>query len=217
VLIGVDGVPVGVDGTYEFRKNERLNFSHLIQSKQLGQNSAIRIVRDSREQTVNVKFADYVGLVPYPNYFKKPPYFIYGGLVFTVLSTDLLQSWGKEWWQKAPIDFLHYLVGKGRLNADNKKEIVVLLEVLPDDINIGYHDYRNEVIRTINGKTFSSFQEFIKLIRDNQAQPYTIFETEQSFPLIIQTKNIDTVDQNILLRNNIPARYSADVSGWMAR
>ena len=215
LILEIDGIPIGVDGTYEFRKNERLNFSHIIQEKQIGEKSTITVVRDGKKMSKSVEFKSYVGLVPYPNYFKKPPYYVYGGLVFTVLSTDLLQSYGKDWWQKAPIDLLSYLVGRARLNFDQKKEVVVLLEVLPDDINVGYHDYRNEVIRKVNDQEFTSFKDFVQLLQKNKKSDFTILETDQKLPLIITNKDIDRIDQNILNRNNISAQYSADVGQWL--
>lgn len=214
VLLEIDGVAIGVDGTYEFRKNERLNFSQLIQNKQIGEEVHVQLIRNGKKMDVPLPFKPYVGLIPYPNYFTKPPYFIYGGMVFTVLSHDLLQSFGNEWWQKAPIDFLHYLIGKGRLNAERKKEIVVLLEVLPDDVNVGYHDYHDDVIRKVNGQEFSSFEEFVSAIRKGKNGKFTVFETDQKLPIIIQNDNIDQIDHDIILRNNIPAQYSADVSKW---
>ena len=96
---------------------------------------------------------------------------VLSGLIFTVLSMDLIQTFGGRWWEKAPIDFLNYLIGKGRLNENQKKEIVVLLSVLPDDINIGYHRYKNEVIKTVNGHEFNSFKEFVSLI---EIKPLTL-------------------------------------------
>jgi len=214
IVLEVNGVAIGTDGTYQFRENERLIFSHLINRKQTGEKILIKISRQGKIITKNIRLSHFVSLVPYPNYFDKPPYYIYGGMVLTVLSSDLLRSWGKKWWEKAPINFMNYLVGLGSLNKNLKKEIIVLLNILPDNLNIGYHQYRNEVIEKINGKEFNSFKEFIMLLENNK-DDFTIFETDEQFKIIIDNKGIEKITDDIIRRNNIPKKYSEDVAAWL--
>lgn len=214
IIIEINGIPVGVDATFEFRQNERLLFSHLINDSHIGETIETKIIRDGKFATKQVKLHRFVGLIPYPHHFEKPPYYIQGGLIFTVLSVDLLQAFGGQWWEKAPMNFLHYLIGKGRLNKENKKEIVVLLDVLPDDINIGYHNFGNDIMETVNGQKFLSFKEFVALVENNKEE-YLIFETDQNEKIIINPHNISSITNQILLRNNITARYSDDVAEWI--
>jgi S1-C subfamily serine protease len=214
ILLSVNGVPIGMDGTFEFRPHERLAFSYLINSKQVGEKVSLEISRRKKLKIVQTAFDPYDGLIPPPQHFEKPPYYILGGLIFTVLSSDLLQSWGNPWWEKAPLDFLYYLIGNGRLNEDHKKEMVVMLAVLPDDINAGYHNLNNLVIEKVNGKTFKSFNEFVLLLEKNRAE-YTYIETTQHFPIILRTNAIAAADKGILERNNIPYPYSKDVAAWL--
>lgn len=213
-IIEVDGTPLAVDGTYEFRKNERLFFSHIINSKFIGDDLSLKIIREGKALVKNVKLASYINLVPPPDQFEKPTYYIYGGLIFSILSADLLKAWGPSWWEKAPVPYLNYVVGAGVLNIPGKKEVVVLLDVLPDDINVGYLDFGNEVITKVNGQEFKSFADFVKLVEQNKAK-YCVFETEQKVPIIVNTQNIDAVTKEILSRNSIPAQYSADVGVWL--
>lgn len=214
VILELDAVPIAMDGTFEFRENERLALSHLINSKQSGEAMKVKYKREGKVEIKDVVLKDFVGLVPFPNHYEKPPYYIYGGMIFTVLSTDLLESWGKEWWEKAPIGFLHYLLGSGRMNPERKQEKVVLLYVLPDDVSIGYHGHSNDVIEKVNGQEFNSFQEFVSLLEKNKER-FIIFETDTALEIILDTQDIQTVTENILKRNHIPDQYSADVSEWL--
>lgn len=214
VVMAIDDTPIAMDGTFNFRPGERLTLSYLINSKQIGATINITIIRDGKTKKIEVPLNTFISLIPHPNYQPKPSYYIYGGFVFTVLSMDLFNSWGKEWWEKSPIDFLSFLIGSRRLNTEKRKEIVVLLEVLPDNINVGYHGYRNEIINRVNGKSFLSFQEFLKLIHGNRENKI-IFETLQEVKIILPTDNIDARTADILKRNNIPAQYSEDVGGWI--
>jgi len=214
IILEVNGVPLGMDGTFEFRDNERLGFSYLIHNQQIGQSISLKVVRDGNVEEKDVLFKPPADLIPQPNFFEKPPYYIYGGLVFTVLSADLLQSWGPQWWEKAPLAFMAYLTGEGRLNLARKKELVVLLQVLPDDVNIGYHDANNEVIHKVNGQEFESFQEFVILLAKS-TPPFTVIETQMQYHFILKNKGINQITRKVIERNNIPAPYSKDVEGWL--
>jgi S1-C subfamily serine protease len=214
IMLSVNGVPIGMDGTFEFRPNERLGLSYLINSQQVGEKVSLEIFRKGKRKTVEAAFDTFEGLVPAPQHFEKPPYYIFGGMIFTVLSSDLLQSWGNNWWEKAPLDFLHYLIGKGRLNEAHMKEVVVMLGVLPDDINAGYHGFNNLIIQKVNGRTFKSFKEFVLLLEKNR-QEYTYIETDEHYSIILKTSEIAVADKGILERNNIPYPYSKDVATWL--
>ncbi len=213
-ILEVENIPIAVDGTYEFRKSERLFFTHLINSKHMGDVLSLKIIRDGKPLFVSMKLTEFTNLVPSPEHFEKPPYYIYGGLIFSVLSADLLKAWGSNWWEKAPVPFLNYVAGTGILNEKGRKEIVVLLDVLPDDLNVGYLDFGNEVISKVNGQEFDSFEKFIKIVERNKSD-YIIFETEEKTPIILSTAKIDTITKEILNRNNIPAQCSADVASWL--
>jgi len=216
VVLAVDGIPIGEDGTFAFRGQERLSMPHLITMKQNNENVSLQIIRDGKQEEVQIPLNNFKPLIPYPNYFEKPPYYIYGGLVFTVLSADLLQAWGNAWWEKAPLDFTYYLVGSGRLNWKEKEDLIVLLNVLPDQVNIGYHEQSNQIVTTVNGQSVSSFKELVLLLNQiKKSQPFTVIETENGVKIILDNKNIDGATKEILERNNIPTQYSNDVAQWL--
>ena len=216
IIMAVNDVPIGEDGTFPFRGHERLSLTHLITKEHVGDNIALKIMRDRKIKNVNVRLNSFMTLVPHANYFEEPPYFIYGGLVFTVLSIDLVHSWGNRWWEKAPLDFIHYSIGTGRLNFQEKREIVVLLNILPDDINVGYHRIANEVIEKVNGVDIKSFKDFVLHVREAATkEKYTIFETGRRSQIILSNHNIDKVNNEILKRNSIPHQFSSDVASWL--
>jgi len=216
VLLEIDGIKIGEDGTFKFRGDERLSLEYLITQKQINDEIKVKIMRDGKIKQLTIKLIKVINMVPYPHHFKTPPYYIHGGLVFTVLSADLLRSWGNWWWQKAPLDLNYYLIGKGRINEEKRKEIVILLSILPDDINIGYHNYGKNIVSSVNEKKFQSFKEFILLL-DNAKnnEEYTIIKTEKKSRIILNNTNLDQIDENIMERNSIPSQCSPDVCGWL--
>ena len=216
LVLEIDGVAIGEDGTFQFRDDERLSLTHLITQKQVGEEVQVKFLRDKKLQTFPLKMQAFSPLVPYPYSFEKPPYFIFGGIVFTLLSSDLLQSWGTRWWEKAPVSLNNFLIGAGHLNEEERKEVVVILSILPDDINVGYHGYGNDYVKTVNGTKIVSFEEFVKRIsRVQKEDKFTIIETGNGAKIILDNTNIDQINAQIVTRNNIPAPYSEDVAQWL--
>ncbi|MBF0479799.1 MAG: trypsin-like peptidase domain-containing protein [Candidatus Omnitrophica bacterium] len=213
VILEVDGIKIGEDGTFIFRNTERMSLDYLIAKKFIDDKITLKIIRNKKPQTLEITLHQFKPLVPNPKYYNKPLYYIYGGFVFTVLSSDLIESWSQKGSdQQPPLDFAYYLIGKGTLNSDRKTDIVVFLNVLPDDVNVGYHQYGNDIVSKINGQSFNSFKDFVNLLETIKVkEPYTILETERNLKIIIDNHDLNKIDDAIIKRNNIPRRYSEDV------
>lgn len=214
VILDLDKIPIGVDGTFQFRDSERLGLAHIINEKQLQQEVKVTYVREGEVKTVTIALTPFVPMVLPPKFFSKPQYYIYGGLVFTVVSIDLLKAWGPKWWEQAPLDVLYYLAGTGRLNEKERKELIIMTQVLPDNINVGYHNYQNEIVAKVNGVEIKAFRDLVSILH-NSKDKYTMIETENNLKIILDTNGIDKVTQEILQRNNIPSQYSDDVGKWL--
>ena len=212
IILEVNGVAISDDATFAFRNNERLGMQHLINMQKIGETAVLKIRREGKIIIVKVPLKPISDLVKIANYSEKPSFYIYGGLIFTVLSKDLINEWDRGD-NLPPLSFVYYNVGLGNLNEKRKKEIVVLLKVLPDEINIGYHDRGYEIITKVNGKEFDSFKQFVKLIEDTQGENI-VFEDEYKEKIILTCKDIDKITQNIIRRNNISSQFSDDVAQW---
>jgi len=216
VILAVNGVDIGEDGTFLFREDERLNFIHLLAKKYIGEKVDLKIVRDHKLEEIQFEMTPFVRLVPRTHHFSKPPYYIYGGLVFTVLSQDLLYAWGGQWGEKAPLDFVYHALGTGKFNDDKLEDLVVLLDILPDDINVGYPGSAKSIMKYINGQPVKSFKDFVLLMNQlKDKEDYAIFEFRNGWRVIVNNENIELINEQILKRNNIPEPYSEDVGQWL--
>ncbi|MBU4468181.1 MAG: trypsin-like peptidase domain-containing protein [Candidatus Omnitrophica bacterium] len=212
IILEVNGVAISDDATFAFRNNERLDMVHLINMQKVGETAVLKIRREGKIIIVKVPLKPISPLVKIANHYEKPSFYIYGGLIFTVLSTDLNNALSSND-SLPPLSFAYYNLGLGAVNEKRKKEIVVLLKVLPDEINIGYHDRGYEIITKVNGKEFDSFKQFVKLIEDTQGENI-VFEDEFKDKIILTCKDIDKITQDIIRRNNIPSQFSDDVAQW---
>jgi S1-C subfamily serine protease len=213
IILEVNGVAISDDATFAFRNNERLDMQHLINMQKIGETAMLKIWREDKAIIVKVPLKPISDLVKIANYSEKPSFCIYGGLIFTVLSMDLISSLGEDKGNLPPLSFIYYSMGLGGLNEKRKKEIVVLLKVLPDEINIGYHNRGYEIITKVNGKEFDSFKQFVKLIEDTQGENI-VFEDEYKEKIVLACKDIAKITQDIVRRNNIVSQSSDDVAEW---
>jgi S1-C subfamily serine protease len=216
IITQINDVMIDEDATYLFRDNERLILTHLISEQQVNDTISVHYIRDKKAHTVDIQLKKMPFLVPPPQYFEKPPYYIFGGIVFTVLSNDLLLSWGGRWWEKAPNQLNYYMIGNGRKNSALRDDLVVLLDILSDDINVGYHNHKNHIINKVNGIEIKSFKHFVQTLNSvKRTNPYTKIETESNAIIILKNEDIDAVNSAILNRNNISFAFSEDVRQWI--
>ncbi len=175
VILAVDGTDIADDETIELRSGERTHWAWAIQRHLVGSTITIDLLREGIEQQVSIpltrRYEDNQ-MVPLNRFDVSPDFFMFGGLVFTPLTRDYLASFGREWWLRAPRRMLAHLDGIPDAE-DLRDEIVVLMRVLPHQVNLGWHGTSNLVIDTVNGTTVQSLRHMVDLI-ENGSDPFVI-------------------------------------------
>jgi len=172
VVTSVDGVKIANNGTIPFRSDERLSFSYIVSRFQMGQSIRLGILRDGKAQSLSLKLQPFDLLVPGPQYDIRPSYYIFGGLVFLPLSANYLSLWKSG---GAPSQ-LEDLYENGMPSAD-RKEVVLINEVLPHDVNVGYHNLKQAVVVNVNGKAISELKDVVEALKRPQGG-YDVIELD---------------------------------------
>jgi S1-C subfamily serine protease len=210
VVVAIDGQPIADDGTVEFRPRERTSYTYYVERRQVGERVHIEVLRHGTITQVILPLTrthrDYE-LVPLEQYDHMPRYFIYGGIVFSPLTTNVLKSWGQHWKRDAPTAFLSELL---HWPTQERREVVVALQVLPADVNIGYHDVRCWIVMEVNGKTFRDFHEFLQHVMVS-TDPLTVFQNPQGFQMVIDREKAQASHASILRMYHIQADRSPDL------
>ena len=82
-----------------------------------------------------------------------PLYVVVGGCVFSPLTLPLVQ----EKKTKSPSSFSRYYMDQ----RTGHEQLLVLSKVLNDDVNVGYHGWKNLILKSVNGYEPTNIQELV--------------------------------------------------------
>lgn len=203
VLMKLDNYPVEYDGTIEFRKNEKTDFSYVNQQKKYGDNLSYEIIRDKKTKTGQVKLEkkDIKYTVVTEVTIETPPsYMVYGGLLFEPLTSNYMAG---------TIEKLGSVYDREELYKDYK-ELVVLVRVLPFDVNLGYTDAENEIIVKVNGEKYKDFKEFAQKVK-NVKSGFIVFENDNGDEIVLDVKEVEEQREKLMQNYNISSDMSDDI------
>ncbi|NVM25997.1 MAG: trypsin-like peptidase domain-containing protein [Desulfobacterales bacterium] len=210
IILSIDGENVENDGTIEFREGERTFSGYLVQKKYINDVVNLEILRENNCMNIEIRLTTPMNsgqLVPSERYDVAPTYYILGGLVFEPLTLNFLRTW-KKWYLNAPSDLLNYYF-RGE-PTDERREIVVLVKVLADEINVGYHEWKNTVISYVNGKKISTMKDLVSASEEHEGS-YHIIVDERGYKIVLDKKKVDENSQSILKKYRISSDRSKDL------
>jgi len=213
ILLGIDDFDVANDGTIEFRPGERIDFLYAIDRKQLGDPVALHLLRDGKPKDVTLTLTaskeSYGYLVPRRQYERRPSYYVVGGLVFSPLTTNYYDAWEK--WDDVPVRLQrYYWEMRTAANAD-REEVIVLTDILPDELNVGYTSFADGIVKTLDGKPVRSLKDLVQTI-EGGTDPEVRFVLEDSEAEIVLRKDgLAQRSKEILDRYRVPADRSDDL------
>jgi len=209
VILSIDGVNIANDGTVPLKNDSsvRVRYTYLLDSKYTGDRVKLRIIRDKKSMALDVVLKGGRDLVPPMEYDVKPTYYIFGGLVATRLTGNYLHEWSDL--NKSPIDFQEDLIMKYK--TPEKQEVVVLIQVLADGSNLGYHDINNTAIDEVNGEKIRDMADFVDKV-ENATQKYIIFRLSDDTRIILDYEASRKATEGILERYKIQSRMSPDLA-----
>jgi len=137
------------------------------------------------------------------------PYLVYGPLVFSPLHMDLLGATGGwMFFGDSPI--------AGLLSDDRPsggREIVALASpLLSHPVGRGYDPGPGQTVKSVNGKAFANFREFVKFLNDLEDE-YVVFEFNErpAERLVFKRAEIEAATEKIMDSNGIRRQCSKDV------
>ena len=207
VILKIDEFDIAEDGSIKIANDQMTNFKHAIDLHDIGDQVKIEYSRLGIRNTVTLDAkpaSRNYSLVPGEKFDEVPKYIIFGGVVFVPLNMNLIKRWGNDWSRSAPVSLLQ---ARSDWSSPERSELVVALQVLAADVNLGYHDWRNWVVEKINGEDIRNFQHFADKLKGNKNE-HVVFENKNGYQMIINRAEAISTEDAILNQYRIPKPFS---------
>lgn len=207
VIMKIDDFDIADDGSIELSDDLLTDYKHAIDLHHIGDSVALNYARNGRVKSITLpaeKALNNYSLVTGEQFDKIPEYYIYGGILFVPLNMNLIKRWGNDWGRTAPVSLLQ---ARNEWSAPDRMELVVALQVLAADVNLGYHDWRNWIVQQVNGELVRDFSHFSELIKNND-RDNVVLENSNGYQMVINHESAIATEQQILTQYRIPAGHS---------
>ncbi len=197
VLLSVDGRAVANDLTVSWPGIGRVDYELAFQSKQVGDEVAVTILRGGKKLQKTIKLTPHSPLVPGRRTTEWPRYFQFAGLLFQPLSEDMIKGPDSVY-----PDSLNYAV-VNNLVTKERREVILLGQVLPHPVNRGYQDWGGETIRLVNGLVPRDLRHLASIVDQAKGQWLRIVVGD-GWVLTLDLEAARRANPQILLEYGIP-------------
>ena len=207
VILKIDDYDIADDGTIQISQDVLTDYKHAIDVHHSHDQIELTFARDGNLIQTSLRAMQSrkdFSLVRGEKFDAIPQYFIYGGIVFVPLNMNLIKRWGNDWGRTAPVSLLQ---ARNEWATSERRELVVALQVLAADVNLGYHDWRNWVVDSVNGENIIDFGHFAQKLRENDSEN-VVFKNKNGYQMVINHEQAVASENSILSQYRIPAAYS---------
>lgn len=194
VLLSLDGLPVDSAGMVTI-DGEKTNFNEVVERKFAGDKVAVRFLRDGSWNDVEIELKPLPWARMYAiKYEKKPRYFVFAGLVFQPLDTNLLAS---SKFDEVTVRRLYTdYVPKGLFQKH--RDIVMLSRVESDPVTSQLSDFAGFAVDKINGEEVSDLEHAYMLLHSENAPEFHVIELfGASRPVIIPSAEVAAANERV--------------------
>ena len=207
VIVRIDDYDIAEDGSIKLSDDLQTDYKHAIDLHHAGEPVALSLVRAGKTVTAELEARqslDSYSLVTGERFDQTPEYVIYGGVLFVPLNMNLIKRWGNDWSRSAPVSLLQ---ARSEWSSPERRQLVVALQVLAADVNLGYHDWRNWIVDTVNGHPIRDFADFSKRLANNE-EDNVVFENKNGYQMVINHADALASEASILARYQVPSASS---------
>jgi S1-C subfamily serine protease len=196
------------------RDSLRVNFKYFIQTLAKDGKVPLTIVRDGKEQVVEVPVTVKSDELLQPLLGKYPSYFIYGPLAFSPASLDFVQAV-----DRGSSSFLGAIgsplvTRRGdKASFPGEELVIVSAPMFPHRIGKGYGNPIAKVVKEINGIKIKNLKHLVETLRDSKEKYITItFDDKNSETIVFDRLETLKATDEILSDNSVRQQASEDIA-----
>jgi S1-C subfamily serine protease len=204
IITSIKNNELDQNGNYVDPLYGKIEFTNLLTAHFFaGDTVPFQIQREGKPMQLQMKLEhrsteDYV--IPPYNLDQAPPYYVAGGLIFLELSRQYLKEWGANWQKEAPPRFVYLDHFQSELFPEGNRRIVIVSQVLPSPMTIGYDELAFLTVTKINGKEIRSLGDLAEAVKQPQAG-FIKIETEED-PKQLELDAAQVEQENQALQDN---------------
>ncbi len=214
VILAIDEVPILEDGNVEVESAVHVNRRFVEHRSQVGDEISVSLMRDGRKLSRTVEMLAPRPLVPLGDFDRSPDYRIFGGLVFQALTVRYLTVFEED----SPPDHLarlrddpsfgdYELLGAPSAK-EHRREIVVLIGFLSNELTRGYDFLEDEVVYAVDGEPVKDLAHLSWLLDSGDSKLVTIMMERSGAKVVLDRAEARRITPELLNRYQVAADRS---------
>lgn len=186
VLLAIDGHPIADDGSVVL-DGTSVEYVELLERKQWGETVTLDVWRERARSRIPVPLTNPPdGFALRQQYDVSPRYVIVGGLVFSPLTRDYMQTVGAALQHPDGHELVYAAqFGKPDRLYEGRDEFVVLIRRLPHPVNTYCDGFERGLVSTVNGRRVRGLTDLADALKHPQRGFHTIeFEGRPDFAVL---------------------------------
>jgi S1-C subfamily serine protease len=222
VITRIGDVPIDNQGMIKIDNDLRVHFGYEVQHFTKDGKLPLTVMRAGKSVKVQLPVPAEHPVLARDLHGDYPPYFIYGPMVFSVATRQMLNSFDSNAGTMRVLNFLKSPLISQAFDtpSDELQELVVVSSpFFPHKLANGYSSAAGGVIYSINGQKVKSLQHLVEILRDLK-DPFVTFEFNQKGgeALVFSRSAIMAATDDILTDNGVRAQASPELlSVWQAK
>ena len=226
VITKIGDVPVDDEGMIKIGDTLRIRFPYMVQKLAAKDTVPLTVFRGGKELKINLPVLRQRPLVIPELKGSYPSYFVYGPMVFSEATMDLIAIAQKNRETGAIIGLLTYIgspliarIGDKPAFPDERL-VVVPCPFFPHRLSKGYGNPAWQVLKTVNHQPIKNLAHLVEVLRDLKDEFVTFeFNTRSSGEsCVFPRAEMVSTTENILNDNGVRSQGSADVMKiWTAK
>jgi len=215
IITHVAGTPVDDQGMILVGKHLRVALGYEVQRSARDGKVALTIVRGGKSMNVALPVVNQRSLLIPDLTGDYPPYFIYGPLVFSRVTSAYIQAIAHNQEVMGLLAFAHspMVTQRGDERTPEREELVLVPSPLfPHSTSKGYSNPSGSVLYSVNGVRIRSLRHLVETLRDLRDEFVTFeFDSRGGEALVFRRQDIMSATEGILSDNGVRAQGSPDM------
>jgi S1-C subfamily serine protease len=223
VITKIGDTAVDDQGMVQVGPNLRIRFAYLVQklasSGKAPGKVPLTVYRAGKAQVIQLPVSpNYPMLIPdEPGLY--PPYFIYGPLVFSSVSTTVMSAGFREFGSQSMFTspLLRRMMDAPAFPGEEL--VIIPAPFLPHKLVKGYSSPAGSVLKAVNGVGIKNLRHLVEVLRDSKDE-FLTFEVAQrnSETMVFSRKELESVTEELLTDNGIRSQGSPEIMKvWSAK